>query len=392
MPQDEPIPPPFVEELPGPPPAIAGVDTSVAAFLGCASAGPLDQAIRVGSFQDFERDFGGLHPRSELSYAVHQFFLNGGRDAWIVRVAGEDPDPALPPPGDDPARNAPLLGDPAQGPGLHALDAVALFNLLLIPGVSSRAVVETAAAYCETRQAFMIVDPPRTASSQDLLNLLQAGGLPRSRNAALYFPWIALDDPLHPGKARISAPSGSVAGVYVRGDTSRGVWKAPAGVEAHLVGAVALTQAVNDATSAQLNTRGVNPLRIMPAVGVVSWGARTLAGDSALNDDFKYVPVRRLWLYITASLQRGLQWTVFEANDPLTWSRVRTATEDFMNGLFRAGAFMGTKPSDAYQVICDGTTTTPDDMLSGIINLQVLFAPLRPAEFLVLQLQLHASV
>jgi phage tail sheath protein FI len=178
-----------------------------------------------------------------------------------------------------------------------------------------------------------------------------------------------------------------VAGVIARTDASRGVWKAPAGIDASLAGVADLDVNLTDDENGQLNPLGVNCLRSFPIVGRVVWGARTLRGADLLADEYKYVPVRRLALYIEESLFRGTQWVVFEPNDEPLWAQIRLNLGAFMQNLFRQGAFQGVSPREAYFVKCDRETTTPHDVNLGRVNILVGFAPLRPAEFVVLQIQ-----
>lgn len=624
---DQPVyPGVYIEEIPSGIRSIAGVSTAVTAFLGTAWRGPLNKATRVGSFVDFEQVFGGLSADAEMSYGVRQFFLNGGTDAWIVRVAqnarpatqallnatpvavlnvtardaglsGNDievsvdhatsrPDstfnisfhrrsdgrheqyadvsmnsaderylpkqvedlsqivavsrdipratlsalPAgqstsgalgdvqgildaahtdfrivvnsLPPvsvsltlpddiagrtptqrltalakairlkvqgqaggqtalsrfsctrsgktlvmtsgtrgeissvrilPGlrndaagalklgvanggteiDAVARIRPvpmpapvLLAGGSEMPctptdipalfipardsrqGLYALDDVDLFNILLMPGITDPVVLGEAADYCRERRAFLIVDAPPSAT--DVLGMQRAisgSDLPKSDHAAVYFPWIYLADPLQGGQRRLTAPGGTLAGLYARTDARRGVWKAPAGVEATLSGVQALALTMSDVENGSLNPLGVNCLRSFPGSGPVAWGARTLRGNDAIGSEYKYVPVRRLALYIVESIQRGTQWVVFEPNNERTWAQIRLNVNAFMHELFRQGAFQGTAPRDAYLVKCDAETTTQSDINGGVLNFMVGFAPLKPAEFVILRIR-----
>jgi phage tail sheath protein FI len=198
-------------------------------------------------------------------------------------------------------------------------------------------------------------------------------------------------DPKRQGQLDTFVPCGIVAGVMARTDTQRGVWKAPAGIDAALNGVQGLAATLNDAENGMLNPLGVNCLRSFPLVGPVVWGSRTLRGADLLADEYKYVPVRRLALYIEESLFRGTQWVVFEPNDEPLWSQIRLNVGAFMQNLFRQGAFQGKTPSDAYFVKCDKETTTQNDINLGIVNIVVGFAPLKPAEFVVIQLQQMAG-
>jgi phage tail sheath protein FI len=172
-----------------------------------------------------------------------------------------------------------------------------------------------------------------------------------------------------------------------RTDAARGVWKAPAGIDASLAGVSDLTINLTNDDNGELNPLGINCFRNFPVIGRVVWGARTLRGADLLADEYKYVPVRRLALFLEESLYRGTQWVVFEPNDEPLWAQVRLNIGAFMQGLFRQGAFQGTTPQDAYFVKCDSETTTPNDQNLGRVNILVGFAPLRPAEFVILQIQ-----
>lgn len=289
---------------------------------------------------------------------------------------------------------ASFRGTESQKTGIYALLDLApeVFNLLCLPAVANMteldatAVYSEAATFCERQRAFLLCDVGNTDDDPtDALAWMQAVA-PSTRNGAVYFPRLVVADPLNENRPRQIAASGSVAGVYARTDSNRGVWKAPAGTDATLRGAN-LAVTLSDGENGQLNPRGVNALRAFPVYGRVIWGARTLRGDDMLADEYKYVSIRRLALYIEESLSQGLQWAVFEPNDEPLWSQIRLNVGAFMQTLFRQGAFQGSAPRDAYFVRCDRTTTTQNDVDRGIVNILVGFAPLKPAEFVVLQIQ-----
>jgi phage tail sheath protein FI len=283
--------------------------------------------------------------------------------------------------------------------GLYALAQADLFNILCIPPYHAPTdpldfdvnLVSAAAAYCEKRRAMLVVDPPKdwTDKSKAVTGFNndpdEVGT--RSRNAALYFPRLRQPNPLHDNQMETFAPCGAVAGIFARTDAQRGVWKAPAGLDAALVGVPSLSVSLTDNENGELNPLGVNCLRSFQAAGRVVWGARTLRGSDQLADEYKYVPVRRTALYIEESLYRGLKWVVFEPNDEPLWAQIRLNVGAFMHNLFRQGAFQGTSPRDAYFVKCDKETTTQNDINLGIVNIVVGFAPLKPAEFVVIKLQ-----
>ena len=286
-------------------------------------------------------------------------------------------------------------GFEANKQGLYALEKVDLFNLLCIPPLDKTnadvptTLLQDAAAYCEKRRAVLIVDPPSAwtdkATAVNAMNQSQLGV--NSRNAMVYFPRLTQPNLLNGNQLEEFAPCGAVAGVIARTDAQRGVWKAPAGLEATIGNVTYLSVPLTDDENGELNPLGVNCLRTFPAVGQVVWGARTLQGDDRLASEWKYIPVRRLALYIEESLYRGTKWAVFEPNDEPLWAQLRLNIGAFMHDLFRQGAFQGQKPQDAYFVHCDNTTTTQNDIDRGIVNIVVGFAPLKPAEFVILSIQ-----
>lgn len=299
---------------------------------------------------------------------------------------------------------ATYIGSEADKTGLHALDKANLFNLLCIPpdtreGDTDSNVYQTAMAYCQKRRAMLIVDSPSSwsanketaaANARDGLPALGLSG-EAARNAALFFPRVLQADPLLDGQTNTFVPCGIVAGIMARTDTTRGVWKAPAGLDASINGIQGINVPLNDAENGMLNPLGINCLRVFPVNGRVVWGARTLRGADQLADEWKYIPVRRTALFIEESLYRGTQWVVFEPNDEPLWAQIRLNIGAFMHNLFRQGAFQGSTPRDAYFVKCDRETTTQNDINLGIVNIVVGFAPLKPAEFVVIKLQQMAG-
>lgn len=510
----------YIEEVPSGVRTITGVATSITAFIGRALRGPTDRPRLVQSFAEFQRIYGGLWVESAMSYAVQQYFLNGGRDALICRVhngaaaasltlpagfnlvaasegdwgeqlraridhATRDPEPGeaadelfnlsvkdratgtverflnvstnpnhrryvsrvleeesnlvrIAPPGTVPVARPAESGNPPAGAdplednasstafqangsdgvaiinanisdaaleaprqGLWMLEHSDLFNLLCIPPVGgaevevSQATWDAAAAYAVRRRAMVIVDPPEAWDEAADVTAAAVNGVisqgANLTNAALYFPRFRAPDPLRENRLSVFAPCGAVAGVYARTDAQRGVWKAPAGLDASLTGVADLVAHLTDGENGQLNPRGINCLRSFPAFGRVVWGARTLRGADALASEWKYVPVRRTALFIEESLYRGTQWVVFEPNDEPLWAQIRLNVGAFMQNLFRQGAFQGKSPREAYFVKCDGETTTQNDINLGVVNIHVGFAPLKPAEFVVIRIQQMAG-
>ena len=530
----------YIEEIPSGVRTIVGVPTAVTAFVGRAVAGPEDEPVVINGFAEYERTFGPLSLDSAMSYAVRDFFVNGGGQAVIVRLYHDDTEGTLPArtpfdvggltleaahpgtwgenvrvevttgadadvaaalgvppeqlfhltirdvsPGgrveqyrnvtfatDSPRRVDKVLAaesdlirwrgedvpdagtavtaatdpvttaeralaearravprDPAaiqaaeaevrtgkeglraspglaltqnedftppngdlQKKGIFALEDADIFNLLCIPpytvnGNVDEGLISVAAAFCEKKRAMLVVDPPREwDTKEDAIEGVQTIGT-TSKNAALFFPRIRQPNLLKNNQLEDFVPSGAVAGIFARTDLQRGVWKAPAGLEATLVGVRELSVKLTDEENGQLNPLGINCLRAKPAVGPVVWGARTLQGNDRLASEWKYIPVRRTALFIEESLYRGTQWVVFEPNDEPLWAQIRLNVGAFMHNLFRQGAFQGRTPREAYFVKCDKETTTQNDINLGIVNIVVGFAPLKPAEFVIIKIQ-----
>jgi phage tail sheath protein FI len=479
----------YIEEIPSGVRTIAGVATSIALFLGWAPRGPIDRALRIANFSDYQRNFNGLDRRTPLGHAVKQFFDNGGSDAYIVRlVAGAVAassvvigdltvtanSPGLwgdsyriritrrPVPDDarfrievlDQDNNDAVVesfenlsmdsadprfaesavngrsnfiavtvtgtGTPSDGtqdltggadgtvltPGTGAshsdfhnaltasfgigtvTDRIDIFNLVCVAGETDPATLAVLQGHCRARRAFLIVDPDPTATVSTVAGTV-APTLTGSDalNSAIFFPWVRAPDPLQQNALTDFPPCGFVAGVFARTDGSRGVWKAPAGSDASLNGATGLAITMSDAENGQLNPLAVNCLRTLPIYGNVVWGSRTLHGQNDRGSEWKYVPVRRMALFLEESLYRGTQWVVFEPNDEPLWAQIRLNIGAFLQGLFRQGAFQGRSPREAYFVKCDSETTTQADINLGIVNILVGFAPLKPAEFVIIKLQ-----
>jgi uncharacterized protein len=490
----------YIEEVPSGVRPIAGVATSIAAFVGWAPRGPVDKPTLVQSWPEYERVFGGRDRRSSFGHSVNHFFANGGQQAYIVRLVAADADTAgvvvggvlditARNPGDwakeygvttkirsddntrfriqvvyhpqgasadavvesfenlsmlpgDPREavkvleaessfiRAAVLGGATSPPadtasaqmlsgaanldgtvlqpdsapfetalqagggagGVNLLDEIDLFNLLCVPGETKNTIVSELEKFCRDRRAFLIVDAPQGAS----FTSLQPG--PDSQivgdnaiNAALYFPWVLAPDPLQENRPAEYPAAPLVAGIYARTDSQRGVWKAPAGTDASLSGVLGLRTPLTDLQNGELNIRAINCLRTLTVFGNVVWGARTLRGNNEVGSEWKYIPVRRMALFIEETLYRGTKWVVFEPNDEPLWAQIRLNIGAFMQTLFRQGAFQGRSPREAYFVKCDGETTTQTDINLGIVNIHVGFAPLKPAEFVVIRIQQMAG-
>jgi phage tail sheath protein FI len=479
----------YVEEIASGVRTIVGVSTARTAFVGLALQGPVDEPTLIFSFADYERTFGGLWADSTMSFAVKQYFDNGGGEAVIVRVfvvSGSNDTAAIPlgtgislaasSPGTwggglnvvvdhhtrtpgvaglvnitvrlntvevetlrnvnvadlettlaqrslylrysgtaitditdtaaagvnatggadgTPLTNStPLIGgdNGTTRTGMNALANTDIFNILCLPppvfgGEIANADSQVAANFCFDHRAIFLVDPPNAATRpNNAIGPIQGKVILNKKNAAAFFPLLLASNPLS-GMIEEFVPCGAVAGVFARTDAQRGVWKAPAGIDAGLSGVSGLTYTLTDPENGLLNKEAVNCLRTFPTIGRVVWGARTMDGPDSIGSEWKYVPVRRLALYMEESLFRGLKWVVFEPNDAPLWAQIRLNVGAFMNNLFRQGAFQGASPKDAYFVRCDSSTTTQNDINLGIVNILVGFAPLKPAEFVILKIQ-----
>ncbi|HNH46523.1 MAG TPA: phage tail sheath subtilisin-like domain-containing protein, partial [Myxococcota bacterium] len=284
-------------------------------------------------------------------------------------------------------------GDELDRTGLHALDGLQV-NLVSLPGRNEVAYLSALVAYVDKRGDCMaILDGPGASADNFSVSAQEAkafvDALPfRSKNAAMFYPWVKMSDPVGVGRAptRFVAPSGVVAGIFARTDNNRGVWKAPAGIDAVVTGALGLQYDLTDAEQDTLNPIGLNCFRAFPGTGIVLWGSRCLTADA----EWRYIPVRRTALFLMESLKIGMKWAVFEPNDTELWGRIRTNIYSFMLTLFREGAFQGRAPEDAFLVACDRATNPQESVDAGVVTAKVAFAPLKPAEFVVIQVSQKA--
>lgn len=361
----------YIEETPSGPREIEGVPTDIAAFVDVFADGPVESPVKITSQSLFESQFGAANT-CPASRALRDFFANGGRTAWVVRIAN--------------------TGIDALRRGLTALASVDIINILCLPCAAElsdadlRAAYAAALEFCATRRAFLIVDIPSAVSTAEaMLDWLSGHTELRHANAAVYFPRLTSISVRPRRSSADHAASGAIAGLYARTDAARGVWKAPAGVEADLRG-VQFAVSMSAPDNERLNEQHINALRVINGQPLC-WGARTLSADP----EWKYIPVRRLALFIEASLDRGLKWATFEPNGEPLWAKLRGMAGNFMARLFRDGAFAGSTPDQAWFVRCDRSTITENDIVDGRLILLVGFAPLKPAEFVVLRIVITAD-
>jgi uncharacterized protein len=366
--------------------------------MSAASGAPVP-ANYVGALVNGRSEYIAIPPGSPITTAPAPFAprrLGGGSDGVALSPAD-------------------FVGDVSPdgirtGTGLNALDKVTDVNLIAIPGQGDIGTVNAGMDYCKNfrplQDCFYIGDVGSVASvdvarlanaATDVFKVSDAAdyatvGFPPGTQldksagdyGAIYYPWVLTNDPIGTGSnPRILVPpSGYVAGIYARTDNSRGVFKAPAGIDTGLAGAIAPLTTVGDVEQDSLNPVSVNVIRSVPGSGLVVWGTRTIGSDA----EYRYVPVRRMAIFLRVSIYYGIQFAVFEPNDEPLWSSLRLNIRAFMLTQFRSGAFQGSKPDDAFFVKCDSTTTTQTDIDNGVVNILVGFAPLKPAEFVVLKL------
>jgi hypothetical protein len=329
-------------------------------------------------------NYGMAPPTSPTTVGPQQILLSEGNDGTVLDAATH----AFVVP------TSVFRGTSASKHGLYALEDVDLFNILCIPDAprlgddNARSLYAEAETYIEGRRAMLIVDiPDKVRLIDQMQTWLGDNESLRHPNAAVYFPRTLIPDPLNQNRQRSVAASGTIAGLWARTDTQRGVWKAPAGTDAQLRNVSTLAYVMTDLENGTLNPLGVNCLRSFPVYSNICWGARTLEGADILASDWKYVPVRRLTLFLEESLYRGTKWVVFEPNDEPLWAQIRLNVGAFMQDMFRKGAFQGTSAREAFFVKCDHETTTQQNINNGIVNIEVGFAPLKPAEFVILKIQ-----
>jgi len=375
-------------------PVITGVATAITAFVGRTPKGPTAAPLQCASFADFANNFGGLTENYPLTFVVADFFLNGGTSAHIVRVSPSGG-------GTSPLGPADLIGREDQRTGIYALEQVDLFNLLCIPpdrddfpDADLAQVYRQAAAYCRKRSAMLIIDPlgqwsvAASAGHFDQVKPADLGiATSDAANCAVYFPRIKKIDAAAGGAEKVFPASGVIAGVFAASDLRQGVWNAPAGINNPVLGITGLEIALTDAENGVLNPLHVNCLRNLPPTGPVVWGARTLSADP----NYQYIAIRRLMIYLEASITRGTEFAAFERNDPALWAKLRGSVGNFLSALWLQGAFVGAAADEAYFAQCDQTTTTSTDIANGVVNIVVGFAPVQPAEFVVIQIQQMAG-
>ena len=267
---------------------------------------------------------------------------------------------------------------------INAFDPVDDINIVAIPDAKGDpAVTQSAYTYCQNRKdCFFVADTPDNLDAQGVATFRRVTGNFNSSYAAIYYPWISVSDPLT-GKAKFTPPSGAVVGTYSHTDVVRGVHKAPAGIEVgYLNSALGVRSVVSKGEHDTLNPIGVNVIRTFPGTGMVIWGARTLSADS----EWKYINVRRLFLYLEETIDEGTQWVVFEPNTPMLWGKVKRNITAFLTNVWRDGALFGTTAAEAFFVKVDAENNPPDVVDAGRLVIEVGVAPVKPAEFVIIRI------
>jgi uncharacterized protein len=392
----------YVEEIPTGPRPIEAVGTSTAGFVGVApnAEAHVNQALPINNWSQFvERFVGESGVSTPLAQAVYGFFQNGGGRCYVVNVGA----------------GGSLVGDGRGRKGLEALEEVDEIAIVAAPGYADAASYDALLTHCEKlKDRVAILDAPLAVENIDALKTVatapaatrgrraaaaaaegegeappppSAGGggmRPRTSDGgygAFYFPWIAVRDPFSPKDIVPVPPSGHLAGIYARTDATRGVHKAPAN-EA-IRGALDVTYRVTREEQGELNTNGVNCIRLFANQGIRVWGARTLA-DSA--SEWRYLNVRRLFNMIEEAISRGTRWVVFEPNDQTLWKAIRRDVGAFLTLLWRSGALMGATPEEAFFVQCDAETNPPEVIDAGMVVAVIGIAPVKPAEFIIFRI------
>jgi Bacteriophage tail sheath protein len=396
----------FVEEIKMGRSPIAAGSTSTAAFLGVAplKRAHLNEPLAVNNWSQFLREFvADDSPSTDLGRAAYGFFDNGGGRCYICNVGEGNP----------------LAGDARISTGLQCLERIDEIAIVAAPGFCDLASHEALISHCEKMgDRFAILDSPEEVANIDRLkevatveaaapvpaasstgeeegqgatkrksrpsNSPKSGLRPRvsdSGCAAFYFPWLIAPDPLASGKMTNTPPSGHLAGIYARTDSTRGVHKAPANES--IRNALGLTYRVTREEQGELNRSGVNCIRFFPSSGIRVWGARTIAEEAS---EWRYINVRRLFNMIEEAIADGTRWVVFEPNDEGTWKAVERDIRAFLTLIWRDGALMGRTPEEAFFVKCDAETNPTEVIDAGRLVVEIGIAPVKPAEFIIFRI------
>jgi hypothetical protein len=363
-----------VEEISEMAEPIVGVGTTTVAFIGGAPQGPVLEPTLVTDWDLFFEEFGGLDYTANgfyLGHAVALFFKNGGERAYIVRVTGDTKAAYVTKgvPGGIPYRN-----------GLACLEGLDDINMVTMPDGTNADDQKALIEHCEKmRDRFAIIDSPpdpREVGDAHDVRLLRQKLISKKGFAAIYYPWISVQDP-KTKRMRVVPPSGAVAGIFVRTDMQKGVYKAP--TNELVMEAIDTEVAVDQADQNELGRIGVNVIRKFTGRGILVWGSRTTSDDSM----WKNINVRRTVIYLERSISKGIEWVVFEPHDEITWTEIKQSAVEFLTTSWKNGMLLGAKPEEAFFVRCDRTTMTQADIEGEKLIVEVGVALTRPSEFIV---------
>ena len=322
----------------------------------------------VTSWAEFRQYFGNLSKGKDgnrfLAHAVYGFFNNGGSRCWVTAI--------------------PTAGPTDVQTALEGFEAIDEITMVAVPGETNKAVQSAVVDHCKKmNDRFAIIDSEKGAGPGEPNKIqLQLGA---SDYAALYYPWIQVFDPITEDN-QLVPPSGHMAGIYARVDTERGVHKAPANVDVR--GALDVERRISKPQQDGLNPIGINCIRRFNG-SVKVWGARTLGGNK--NGEWKYINVRRLFLFLRESIDEGTQGYVFEPNDAKLWAKITLNVSAFLTGQWRNGALFGGTPGEAFYVKCDAETNPPDVIDQGQVVTEIGVAVVKPAEFVIFRISQKAG-
>jgi phage tail sheath protein FI len=350
---------------------------STAAFIGLSKKGRVNDAVMVTSWSQYEKEFGSFSDSSYLAHAVYGYFANGGSTCYVCNIGSEDPATLS-----NEEIAARIMGEdkgPGRRSGLQAFKDKADVSLVAAPGYATPEIHTILISHCEELgDRFAVLDSP-----EELTTGLDDMYRPKaSPNASYYFPWVQVFDPVLK-KTVAQPPSGYVAGLVARTDSERGIHKAPANET--LRGVTGLKYTLTKAEQSALNPRGINLIRDFGDLGIKVYGARTLSSDP----EWKYINVRRLFLNVRETIEKGTEWAVFEPNNEVLWGNLKRNISAYLKTMLQRGALAGTTPEEAFYVICDKSNNPQEMIDQGMVSIDIGIAPLKPAEFVQINIQQH---
>ena len=389
----------YVEDVPPVARPIAGVGTSTAGFIGVVpnnitmpnqpgqfekdndgnlvrdekgNPKPIPYKVAeagipqlITGWEQFKNHFGDIQTgNSVLAHAVYGFFNNGGTRCWVNRVAAA-------------AGLTTGLAD-----ALKAFAPIDEIAMVVVPGATSDAQHTEILTHCfNMKDRVAILDGNKGPASLTPADIAPVGRSQAGSYGSVYFPWIKVFDPVTADKLAVP-PSGHIAGIYARSDSTRGIHKAPANEV--VIGALDVDLPLSKADQDGLNPEGINVIRSFNGA-IKIWGARTRADEA--NSEFRYISTRRFLNFARESIEEGTQWVVFEPNSPALWQRITRNVGDFLLGQWQAGALFGNSPKEAFFVKCDADTNPPNVRELGQVVTEIGVAIVKPAEFVIFRIQ-----